>query len=139
MICITNRWQDISKPAYLQLQTLKKVHNENTEVTSERTQFTQVSSQNNAPNRMLKLQLNDGFSIVTAIEHEHFGNKIKDNDLRPGTKIRLIGPLHIRRGNILLSARNIELIGGYVEEMEQEAGLENQLKALLIPGKKKYH
>ena len=128
-------WYDISKPAYSQLQILKKIDNENSEVTSERTQFIQSSSQNIAPTRMLKLELNDGFSTITAIEHEYFGNKINDKDLRAGTKVRLIGPLHIRRGRIMLNARNIELVGGYVDEMELEAGLEKTLTNILTPGK----
>lgn len=126
-------WYDISKPAYSQLQILKKIDNENSEVTSERTQFIQSSSQNIAPTRMLKLELNDGFSTITAIEHEYFGNKINDKDLRAGTKVRLIGPLHIRRGRIMLNARNIELVGGYVDEMELEAGLEKTLTNILTP------
>ena len=116
------------------MQSLKKVTNENTEVTAERTQFTQVPRENSASQRMLKLELNDGFSTVTAIEHEYWGSKLKETDLLPGTKIRLIGPLQVRRGIILLCPQNIEFLGGHVEEMESEAGLEHRLKAILMPG-----
>ena len=128
-------WHDISKPAFSQLQTLKKADNENSEVTADRTQFTQVPNQNDTSKRMLKLELNDGFSTVIAMEHEYCGNKLKETNLRPGTKIRLIGPLYVRRGMILLCPRNIEVLGGYVEEMESEAGLEHRLESILDPGK----
>jgi RecQ-mediated genome instability protein 1 len=117
------------------LQTLKKTDNENSEVTAERTQFTQVLNQNDTSKRMLKLELNDGFSTINAIEHEYCGNKLKETNLRPGTKLSLIGPLHVRRGMILLYPRNIEVLGGYVEEMESEAGLEHRLESVLNPGK----
>ena len=116
------------------MQKLTKVENENSEVTAERTQFTQVQNQSNTPQRMLKLELNDGFSTVTALEHEYCGNKLKEATLRPGTKLRLIGPLYIRRGVILLCQRNVEVLGGYVEEMEDEAGLESKLKSALNLG-----
>ena len=117
------------------MQKVKNADNENSEVTSERTQFTQVANQNDLSKRMLKLELNDGFSTFNAIEHEFCGNKLKESNLRPGTKLRLIGPLHVRRGMILLYPRNIEMLGGYVEEMETEAGLEQRLESLLDPGK----
>ena len=124
----------MANPAYNQLQVLKKIDNENTEVNAERTQFTQNPNQNTSSKRMLKLELNDGFSTVSALEHEYLGNKLKDNDLHPGTKIKLIGPLNIRRGVILLSPKNVEVLGGNVEEMKSEVGLEQKLKSLLTAG-----
>ena len=83
---------------------------------------------------MLKLELSDGFSTVTALEHEFLGNKIKEQNLHPGTKIRLSGTLNIRRGVILLSPKNVELLGGNVEELKSEVGLEQKLKSLLTAG-----
>ena len=123
---------DISKSAYSQLQALKKVNNENTDVTAERTQFSEVPAQNAASQRKLKLTLSDGFSTVATIEHEPCFNKLKETELHPGTKIRLIGPLHVRRGVILLTPQNIKVLGGHVEEMDQEFGLEQQLSTILI-------
>ena len=124
----------MANPAYTQLQTLKKIDNENTEVNAERTQFTQTPNQNPSSKRMMKLELNDGFSTVTALEHEYLGHKLKDNDLHPGTKIKLIGPLIVRRGVILLSPKNVEVLGGNVDEMKAEVGLEMKLKSLLTAG-----
>ena len=83
---------------------------------------------------MLKLDLSDGYSTVTAIEFESCSNKLKENSLRPGTKIKLIGPLTVRRGTILLRPKNIQLLGGYVEEIRSEAGLASKLKSILTPG-----
>ena len=51
----------MANPAYTQLQTLKKIDNENTEVNAERTQFTQNINQNPSSKRMMKLELNDGY------------------------------------------------------------------------------
>ena len=131
---MSNRWHDIAKPAFSQLQVLQKLDNENTEVTAENTQYTQGPRQNAASQSMLKLELNDGFSTIAAIEHQLWGNKIKEADLLPGAKIRLIGPLEVRRGIILLRPQNIELVGGHVEEMNKEARLEQKLKTILLRG-----
>ena len=124
----------MANPAYTQLQTLKKIDNENTEVNAERTQFTQTPNQNPSSKRMMKLELNDGFSTVTALENEYLGHKLKENDLHPGAKIKLIGPLIVRRGVILLSPKNVEVLGGNVDEMKAEVGLEIKLKSLLTAG-----
>ena len=83
---------------------------------------------------MLKLDLSDGYSTVTAIEFESCSNKLKEKSLLPGTKIKLIGPLTVRRGTILLRPKNIQLLGGYVEEIRLEAGLGSKLKSILTPG-----
>ena len=131
---IINSWHDISKSVYSQLQAVKRIYNENTEVTAERTQFSQVSSQNNASQRMMKLILSDGFSNVEAVEHESCLCKLKETEIHPGTKIRLIGPLQVRRGVILLTPQNIEVLGGQVEEMDREFGLERHLTSTLIEG-----
>ena len=135
MICIycIIRWHDISKPAYSQQQKLLNSYNANTDVSAE-TQATQASNQNIPSQRMLKLDLSDRFSTVTAIEFESCSNKLQENSLRPGTKIKLIGPLTVRRGTILLRPKNIQLLGGYVEEIRSEAGLASKLKSILTPG-----
>ena len=78
--------------------------------------------------------LTDGFSNVEAIEHELCLSKLKETELYPGTKIRLIGPLQVRRGTILLTPQNIEVLGGHVEEMDREFGLERLLTSRLIEG-----
>ena len=83
---------------------------------------------------MLKLELSDGFSTVTALEHEYLGNKISEHNLHPGTKIRLKGTLNVRRGVILLSPKNVEILGGNVEDLKSEVGLEQKLKSLLTAG-----
>ena len=134
MYFLINSYHDISKSAYSQLQAVKKVNTENTDVTAERTLFSQVISQNTASQRMMKLILSDGFSNVEAIEHESCLSKLKGTELHPGTKIRLIGPLQVRRGLILLTPQNIEVLGGHVEEMDREFGLERQLTLRLIEG-----
>ena len=69
------------------MQKVKNADDENSEVTSERTQFTQVSNQNDLSKRMLKLELNDGFSTFNAIEHEFCGNKLTETNLRLGTNM----------------------------------------------------
>ena len=78
--------------------------------------------------------MSDGFTLVPAIEHEPGMGKLKEQELLPGAKIRLIGPIQVRRGVLLLTPRNIDVLGGHVEEMDSEFGLESHLKAILLQG-----
>lgn len=66
-------------------------------------------------NRFLKFLLTDGISDIIAIEHE----KLKDisiNSTLPGSKIKLIGPIEVRRGIYFLRNNNIELVFGNSDE-----------------------
>lgn len=57
---------------------------------------------------MLKLLMTDGHSDFIAIEME----KLRDLslDVFPGTKIKIIGPIEVRRGIYMLRNHNVQVV-----------------------------
>ncbi|XP_049876094.1 recQ-mediated genome instability protein 1-like [Pectinophora gossypiella] len=99
---------DIGTPAYQQYLKLQKVNTENIEVTT--------NYDDKIPShRMIKLYLTDGVQEVTAIEYKPMRNL--SCDITPGCKALIKGPLECRRGMLLLTEGNIELLGGEVQEI----------------------
>ncbi|XP_068617889.1 recQ-mediated genome instability protein 1-like [Battus philenor] len=99
---------DIGTPAYQQYLKLQKVNTENVEATINNED--KVSS-----HRMIKLYLTDGVQEVSAIEYRPMRNL--SCDITPGCKLLLKGPVECRRGLILLTEGNVELLGGEVQEL----------------------
>jgi hypothetical protein len=44
-----------------------------------------------------------------------------------GLKLELRGPIHVRRGLLLLTASNVRVLGGHVSEMDETCSLVRQV------------
>ncbi len=121
---------DIGQSAYGQLQTLLKVKNENTRVTADNDNESQLTASGGTqyrqaawepkPTRMLKLSLTDGFKTIHAVEHETIPDLGAVGSISPGCKIKIRGPVTCRRGSIMLTRSSVQVLGGEVEEMKLE-------------------
>ena len=92
-------------------------------------------------NRMMKLSLTDGKTQIYAIEKEHIHCLCMG--IKPGFKIALRN-VKVRRGIIYLYNRNIQLLGGEVEELvklenERRTALERKYRPSYIPNNVKNH
>ena len=115
---------DVSKPAYNQLQILNKIDNQNLEICADRTQV--KSWQPPPPTRTLKLKLSDGFRTIDALEFERCSD-LKD-PVPLGLKLSLKNETEIRRGTLMLRPKNLNVLGGVVEEMVANCGLKTALE-----------
>ena len=103
---------DISQSAMSQLQANLKLDNDNSSVSAE--------NQNRQPSwepkssRHLKLTMTDGFEQIQGIEHESI-HALKE--VLPGMKIEIKGPFTCRNGMILLTSKNVTILGGQVEAL----------------------
>ncbi|KPJ02509.1 RecQ-mediated genome instability protein 1 [Papilio xuthus] len=113
---------DIGTPAYQQYLKLQKVNTENIEAT--------INHDEKIPShRMIKLYLTDGVQEVSGIEYRPMRNL--SCDITPGCKLLLKGPVDCRRGVMLLTEHNIELLGGEVQELADENSLVQLLASKL--------
>ena len=125
---------DIGQSVYSQLQTLLKVDNQNTEVSAD-SEATQAqggkfkAAWEPKASRMLKLTLTDGFKSIYAIEHERVNTL--SYPLEIGCKIKLMPPLTCRKGTILLVSKNVQFLGGSVEEMQEEFNQISTLQSMI--------
>lgn len=111
---------DISKPRYWQLQ---KIRNVNTTTTQE---------ENTDTKRVLKVTLTDGLQEIDAIEYKPVPEL--NINITPGTKIRIVGPVTVRRGKLMLENKNVKILGGEVEEIAVSNATENILaRSLNLP------
>lgn len=74
---------------------------------------------------MLKLELTDGKSTIYAMEYSSIS--ALHVNLRPGTKIRLIGPIKCVNHILFLESRNVEVLGGEVDTLLIINAFENML------------
>lgn len=111
---------DISKSKFTQLQTLKNLNPLTRGIDDD-------SNEEDKPGakRMLQLTLTDGVEEIKAIEYRTIPEL--NINLTPGAKIKLIHPITIRRGRIMLEPHNIKLHGGEVEELLISNAAENVL------------
>lgn len=79
--------------------------------------------------RVLQLTLTDGVQYVEAMEYKPIQSL--NINLTPGVKIRLSGPVTIRRGRLMLQEQNIRILGGEVEELLIPNAAENVLAGAL--------
>ncbi|XP_059096849.1 recQ-mediated genome instability protein 1-like [Tigriopus californicus] len=105
---------DVGSAAYGQLQRLNRVQDENSKVSAE-TEKSLVAAWEPKSSRMLKLWLHDGMHLVQALEHEKVA-QIPDQ-VAPGLKLTLQGPIAVRRGLLFLEPKMVQVHGGLVEEM----------------------
>ncbi|KAJ8939987.1 hypothetical protein NQ314_010927 [Rhamnusium bicolor] len=79
--------------------------------------------------RALLLTLTDGVQEVEAMEYKPI--PCLNLNLTPGIKIRLIGPISIRRGRLMLQNQNVKVLGGEVEDLIISNAAENILAKIL--------
>lgn len=118
---------DISKPKHWQLSKIRRANlaaSDNTEPDKDL-----VSCK-----RMLQLTLTDGVQEIDALEYMPIPSLNLSINLVPGSKVRIIAPVIVRRGKIMLEAKNIKFLGGEVEEIQVSHAIENVLaRALGVP------
>lgn len=111
---------DISKPKYWQLQRIRNETPKNLE------------SDNMNSKRVLILTLTDGVQEVKATEYKPIPSL--NLNLCPGSKLKLMGPIMVRCGRLLLEDQNVKIIGGEVDTILITNATENVLaKHLNLP------
>ncbi|KAK5649599.1 hypothetical protein RI129_000628 [Pyrocoelia pectoralis] len=122
--------QDISQPKLVQLHKIRtpNVLFDST-VTHEQDQYPKLDT---GSKRMLQLLLTDGVQQIEAIEYKPIN--VLNVNIKPGTKIKITGPVQVRRGQIMLETKHVHLLGGEVEEILIVNSYENVLaRALKLP------
>ena len=131
---------DVGSPAYGQLQKLHQVDLENARVSADDSQASQagqggyqatqggkfIQSWEPRPSRVMMLTLTDGFQTIEAMEQEVV--KAIPDVVSPGMKVQVLGPVTVRRGIILLKDNNFRVLGGEVEELQEQFSLVNILQ-----------
>ncbi|KAL3277372.1 hypothetical protein HHI36_012721, partial [Cryptolaemus montrouzieri] len=117
---------DISKPKYWQLQQIRKESALTGPTRNETIESIGTGK------RVLQLTLTDGVQYVEAMEYKPI--PILNINLTPGIKVRLSGPITIRRGRLMLQEQNIRILGGEVDDLLVSNAAENVLsRALNLP------
>ena len=120
---------DVGTPAYGQLQKLHSVDTENVRVGAEEgEEVTQGSGGYQATqgaryqaawqpkaSRALYITLTDGLQSVKAFEYKPL-TQLQESP-KPGTKVKLKGPLTVRRGVIMLGPDQLTVLGGEAEDL----------------------
>ena len=65
--------------------------------------------------------------IVVSYNRMDIFSEALDTVIKPGMKIQLFGPLHIKKGKIYLRNNNIRVLGGFVDELVERFSTENVL------------
>lgn len=114
---------DISKAKHLQLQKLRNMN----------TLTSVIQKDDETPaKRVLQMRLTDGLQEINAIEYKTIPEL--NVNIVPGTKIRIIGPVTVRRGNLMIEPKNVKILGGEVEEIIISNAFENVLaRSLNLP------
>lgn len=63
---------------------------------------------------MLTFHLTDGENKIKGMEYQPM-NRLKEDDLIPGTKIELVGQIRFVNQVLFLSEANVRVLGGQVE------------------------
>lgn len=74
--------------------------------------------------RLLKLTLTDGSTKIRGLEYTALEN-VKSSSLIPGTKVKITNVL-LRWGLVWLDSKNVEVLGGRVEELAEAWELQQQ-------------
>ncbi|XP_053659028.1 tudor domain-containing protein 3 [Anopheles marshallii] len=78
-----------------------------------------VNEESKAAPRLLKLTVTDGQTQFVALEHEHIPSLSLNTP--PGTKILLKnGPIRIIQGVMMLSEKNVQVLGGHVTALVEK-------------------
>ncbi|KAJ9594135.1 hypothetical protein L9F63_014451, partial [Diploptera punctata] len=116
--------KDVGQPAYRQLQNLQKKVNNNAEIGEKLPEAWEPK-----PTRMLQLSLNDGKQTILGMEYKSISSL--NEELLPGFKVLIIGPVECRRGVVLLQEHNLQIIGGEVDSLLIPNATENVLARTL--------
>ncbi|GAV09033.1 hypothetical protein RvY_18637 [Ramazzottius varieornatus] len=106
--------RDMSRPAYQQLQKVINRFNENTLISAENDNQPGKAAEHG--NRMLLVDFTDGKTDIQGMEYQSVAQLRTDTP--PGTKVRIVPPITCRRGTLLLTAQNIQVVGGSVPALE---------------------
>ena len=131
---------DIASPAYGQLQKLHQVDLENARVSADDSQASQagqggyqatqggryMQGWEPRPQRVMMLTVTDGFQTIEAMEHQV--NKTIPDVIVPGMKVQVLGPVTVRRGIMMLTCNSIRVLGGEVEELQEQFSLQSILQ-----------
>ncbi|XP_071439724.1 recQ-mediated genome instability protein 1-like [Hetaerina americana] len=115
---------NIGAPAYSQLLIERRVSTENCDATVKKPESWEPKA-----GRVLKLSIFDGVQELVAMEYSPI--RELNNNLIPGTKILIIGPVRCRRGIIMLEQRNVKVLGGEVDTLLIVNNMENVLSRAL--------
>ena len=111
---------DTTQSYYTLIQTLCDKLNENALVDADNvpaTTQTQYERAHTSKNRLIMLQLTDGTRRVKAMEYIRI--PALDDDLPPGTKVKLQGKMDYSNGVLLLCPENLVVLGGNVEDLNK--------------------
>jgi hypothetical protein len=109
---------DVGQPLFAQVQKLNNVRDENSRVSAEdNSQRPYTAAWQPTERRMIKLTLTDGRKTVEALEHEPM-QQLADQ-IRPGAKLVVSGPVVCRRGVMMLTAAAVKFHGGFVPELRK--------------------
>ncbi|KAH1013065.1 uncharacterized protein LOC125505224 [Dendroctonus ponderosae] len=108
---------DISKPKLWQIQRIRNKVGKNTEV------------EKDFGKRVLQLTLTDGVQEVEAMEFKAVA--CLNINSPPGTKLKIIGPVMVRNGRIMLEPAHVKNLGGSVEDILVKNAAENVLARAL--------
>lgn len=108
---------DIAKPKYWQIQNIRNATPKN------------LDQENLNSKRVLMLTLTDGAQEVKAVELRPI--QALNLNLHPGIKIKIIGPIMIRHGRLMLEQGNVKVIGGEVDTLLVSNAAENVIARCL--------
>ncbi|CAM4741440.1 unnamed protein product [Rotaria magnacalcarata] len=118
----------ISEPYYTQVLNIHGDQNGNERIDTDTTETQQWKPP--PTKRVLYLELTDGKTILRGLEYETISGLDRDTTL-PGAKILVSGPVMFRRGMLLLTPKNTQLLGGYVDSLlDKSISLETTLTSL---------
>ncbi|KAK7497241.1 hypothetical protein BaRGS_00011535, partial [Batillaria attramentaria] len=103
---------NVGVPLYGQLQKVKGTLNENSEVSAD---HPQQPAWEPKPSRMMLLKMTDGQTEVTGMEYRPIPDL--NANLHPGFKVVVRGQLTCRRGVLMLTADNLQVLGGEVDSL----------------------
>ncbi|CAH0553682.1 unnamed protein product [Brassicogethes aeneus] len=116
---------DISKPKLWQIQKIR-----NTNALSRNQE--KDNEEAGIGKRVLLVTMTDGVQEIEGMEYKPL--PALNINSRPGIKVRLMGPITVRRGRLMLEPQHIKVLGGEVEEIVVSNAAENILaRALGLP------
>lgn len=113
---------DISKPKMWQLQKIRNNHALTRNLESDNQEV-------GSGKRVLLLTLTDGVQEIEAMEYKPI--KSLNINSKPGMKLRITGPISVRRGRLMLEEHHVKILGGEVEEILVTNAAENVLARAL--------
>ncbi|XP_076445146.1 uncharacterized protein LOC143283032 [Babylonia areolata] len=103
---------DVGVPLYGQLQKVKGTLNANTEISADKPQQPAWEPK---PSRMLLLKMTDGHTELQGMEYRPI--PALNASLQPGFKVVIHGQVKCRRGVLMLTADNVQVLGGEVDSL----------------------